>query len=119
MANILQRIFLSKSRIKEIDRQQEILKLITEIPQVSQRTTVVAKGIVYRTFAASTIGRNIYVSHVYDPSKEEEHRVTYNLCYHIDGVGTRYATNSNISKFAKTVYDKIYKKREQNKQHVK
>ena len=116
MANIFQRMFLSTNKIKEIDKKQKILKLLPKI-SIESHSTTAARDTVTGTFVASSAGRNIYATRTYDKSRPEEMRVTYALYYHIDGLGTQYATNSNIDKFAQKVYMKMYKAWE--KQRVK
>ena len=116
MANIFQRIFLSQSQVRNIDRQQEIMRLISSSP-VHHYAYIVKDGRVVRCFSVSNTGYNLYASRVYDPSRPEENQVSYNLCYRLDDIGTKYASHSDIDTFAQQAYMKMYKVWE--KQRVK
>ena len=106
MANILQKIFLSNRQLKDLDRRQEIMRLVSNGP-VHHHASITKNGRIVRYFVVSNIGYNICTSRIYDPSRPEDSQITYNLHYHVDNAGPKYVTHSDIDKTAECVYKKI------------
>ena len=136
MINIFHKIFLPDTKLAKTGRQHEVLRLISsvDVASVSHQSFVKINGGVVRCFSVSNNGGIIYATRTYEPSLPEKHQIKYSLIY-TTNVPKRvlYATNSDVDKFAKHTYIKMYKMWEksrfesirirkiwkQNKQHVK
>ena len=117
MANIFQKIFLSDKKIAEINQQQEILRLI-DSGIVLHNAKIKLNGALVRRFYTALNDCNFLASRTYEPSLPEEHQIKYSIIYQENRV-IKYATNSDIDKFAKKAYTKMYKAWEKSKQNVK
>lgn len=117
MANIFQKIFLSKNKIIEIDQRQEILQLIKSNP-ISHHAYMARNGGIVRRFSIKTPECHMYVERTYEHWRPTDHEVQYSL--RIDTPKqVAYATHSEVDKFTQEVYMKMYKIWEKKKQHVK
>ena len=117
MATIFQRIFLSKSKLNEINKQQEIMKLVSS-EAVTHHAYFTKSGAFVRRFSIKTPTHQIYTERSYEKSRPVEHEVQYSLVVRSDK-HIVYATHSEIDKFTQQVYNKMYKIWDKKKQNAK
>ena len=117
MATFLQKIFLPKSKICEINQKQEILQLATSNP-VLHHSYVTKHGGVARRFTIKNNDYHLYVERTFEDFRPEENKVQYTLQVN-KNKSTTYATHSDVDKFARKIYKKIYKIWDKNRCNVK
>ena len=117
MIQIIQKIFLSPSKIAEKNQQREIIQLLSSTPIV-HHAYVTRNNLVARHFSIKTKTYSIYTERTYDHSRPENEQIQYTL--HVTKYQkVIYATHSSIDKFAQHVYKKMRKSWEKSNQHVK
>ena len=117
MANIFQKIFLKSSDIVEIDRRNEIANFVKATP-VNHESFVTKTGMIVRKFSANTPDYNVSATRTFDPSRNEEQQIQYSL--HVSELNkVKYATHSDFDKFAKHIYNTMYKIWDKSRQHAK
>ena len=117
MANLFQKIFLSKKEIERIDKEREISQLIASSP-ILHHSYITKTGGVVRRFSIKTPECHLYSERIYERLNQDDYRIRYTL--RIDTPQqTAYATNSDIDKFTEDIYTKIYKIWDKKKQHAR
>ena len=117
MANILQKICLPKNKLSEIDQQHDIMQIVKTKP-ATHYTFVSQSGAIVHCFTINTTNYNIRSERTFNDAQPEEHQIQYSL--RADNTArTLYATHSNVDKFAKHVYKKLYRTWLKNKEKVK
>lgn len=119
MANIIQKIFLSKKKLAKIDQEQEILNLVSA-ERIYHRSYITESGCVIRNFTVATKECNIKAERCFNPANPEEKQIRFSVVYAIaKPMRVKYATNNEVDKFAQTLYVKMRNKWEKNNQNVK
>ena len=120
MANLFQKIFLSDKKLLLINQQQEILQLISDANIVEHKVHFPSNGNVVRSFNIVNPGWNINATRIYEHHKPEGQQIKFLVSYNLKNPKlVKYATNSDIDKFAEKAYTKMHKIWEQSRQHVK
>ena len=114
MANIFQKIFLSKKQIAEINQKNEILQLVASAPRVRHSAYTTQSGGVARRFHIAAGQSNMTAERTFDPTRPEELQVHYTLHVYAPQ-RVKYATHSQVDKFAEQVYKKMFKIWEKSK----
>lgn len=117
MANVFQKIFLSRKKIIEIDRHNEIMQLITSNP-IAHHSYMTKSGMVVRRFSIKTDNCHLYTERFCDLRAPKDQQVQYTLRIDVPK-NINFATHSAIDKFTERAYMKMYKLWNKNRQHVK
>lgn len=117
MANIFQKIFLSKNKLAEQEKRDAIMKTVSANPVM--HTAYVSKhNTVVRRFSIKNNGYNIYSERICDMTRAPEQQIQYTL--HIyNGKKVEYATHSTVDKFATLVYNRMRKSWEKSKNNAR
>lgn len=117
MIQIIQKIFLSPSKIAEQNQKKEILQMAAFKP-VTHHAYVTKKDAVTRRFSIKTKNYHIYTERIFDRTRPEDEQVHYTL--RVDNnKSVMYATHSTIDKFAQQVYTKMRKSWEKSKRNAR
>lgn len=117
MANIFQKMFLSKGKIADINQKNDMLQLIRSNP-IAHHSYMTQNGYIVRRFSIKTPDYTIYAERECDTSRSEDKQVSFSFRFGTQKKVT-FATNSAVDMFAKKAYMKMYKIWEKNYQHAK
>ena len=118
MANFIQKIFLSKSQVIEINQKEDIIKSVDSQTSIAHNAFMKQNGGVIRLFNVANNKYTLSVQRVFDPSQPEELQIQYKL-YVYKPLRKTYITQNKTDKFAKQTYQKVYKIWDKIRQHVK
>lgn len=118
MVTILQKMFLSKSKLKTLEEKQKIMNLISDVP-VYRKIYVQKNGTVVINHLYAVSGNyNIHADRIYDWSCPHEKRVSYRLLVS-EQKRAYIATNSHIDKVAESIYSEMQRIHNKAKQHAR
>ena len=118
MANIFQKVFLSKKKLSIIERNAEIMKLISDGRIINE--PFMRNNLVVRRFRLDSQEYDIYTEYSYDSKSQanEKDKSLYLLHVHVPG-GISVVTNSHCEDIAKCAFNKMKKAWEKSRQNVK
>ena len=108
MANIFQKMFLSKQKLNDIDKKQEILKFIKAGTVINNEAKINGSCVI-RSFSIENPGYNIYAERSCDTSRSPDDQISFTFRFGPTKNNTTFATHSDIDEFAKIAYMKMYK----------
>ena len=117
MANIFQKIFLSKAKLAQIDKEQGIFQLINA-GVIRHKSYTIKPGGTVRHFSVTVNGYDITTTRIFDPLRPQDDQIVYYYDSYFAGKPL-YVTNSAVDEFAKRAYNKMYDAWQRNKQNVK
>ncbi|MBR2285910.1 MAG: hypothetical protein IJ866_00390 [Alphaproteobacteria bacterium] len=118
MATLFQKIFLSKKKQAIIERNAEIMKLISNGRIINE--PFVRNDLIVRRFRLDSQEYDIYAEYSYDykSQADEKDKTLYLLHVRVPG-GISVVTNSHCEKIAEHAYNKMKKAWEKSRQNVK
>lgn len=117
MATIIQKIFLSQKKLAEIDRKNEIMNLING-GLLMHNAYVTRTGSVVRRFTVKNNDFCIYSERHFDRLRTKEDQIQYTLRVNKEK-HVIYASHGSIDPLAQTIYTKINKFWESNKENAR
>lgn len=106
MINLIQRIFLPANKLANIKLKKEIMRIV-KTTTAHHDSYMTASGSVVNHFSIHKNGLIVDLTRTFDKSRPEKYQIIYNLRLD-DSQRIIYATNSDIDKFVKKVYNKTY-----------
>ena len=113
MANCIQKMFLSKKKLAILEQQEEILRLVALKP-ITHRAYMLKSGAVVRRFTIDNGSYKLFAERSCDTSYPENQQIQFYLRVY-QPAHLQLATHSDIDKFPKRVYTKMYKLWEQSR----
>lgn len=117
MANIFQKIFLSKKQQELATKKQEIMQIVSSAP-IMHTSHITKTGGVVRCFSVTSGDNVVRVEREYEQSRPFEQQVQYRLQM-LSPKNVVFATHSNVDNLSKHIYIKMRTAWEKNKSHVK